>query len=116
MAARRQHPGGRGAAVGPAGGHRMSVVQDIDYLAVAPPLVVALVAVAVLVVDALLPAARRAVTGWLALGGLVVAGALLVPLAGDRRETFCVGGGGLVLPSCSYVVEDLTLVFQTLVV
>ena len=51
----------------------MSVVQDIDYLAVAPPLVVALVAVAVLVVDALLPAARRAVTGWLALGGLVVA-------------------------------------------
>jgi NADH-quinone oxidoreductase subunit N len=94
----------------------LSVVQDIDYLAVAPPLVVALVAVAVVVVDALLPAARRAVTGWLALGGLVVAGALLVPLAGDRRETLCVGGGGLVLPSCSYVVEDLTLVFQALVV
>ena len=54
----------------------MSVVQDIDYLAVAPPLVVALMAVAVLVVDTLLPAARREVTGWLALGGLVVAGAL----------------------------------------
>ena len=41
--------------------------------------------------------------------------ALLVPLVGDRRETFCVPGDGLVLPACSYVVDDLTLVFQALV-
>ena len=33
----------------------------------------------------------------------------------DHRETFCVPGHGLVLPSCSYVVDDLTLVFQALV-
>ena len=53
----------------------MSRIQDIDYLAVAAPLVVALTALLVLVLDALLPAARRAVSGWLALAGLATAGA-----------------------------------------
>jgi NADH-quinone oxidoreductase subunit N len=92
------------------------VTQSIDYLAIAAPLVVALVAVVVLVLDAFLPAARRVVAGWVATAGLAVAGALLVPLVGERRETFCVPGDGLVLESCSYVVDDLTLVFQALVV
>ncbi|MGH8940721.1 MAG: NADH-quinone oxidoreductase subunit N, partial [Actinomycetes bacterium] len=48
-------------------------------------------------------------------GGLAVAAALLLPLVGDRRTTFCVAGEGLLLPACSYVVDDLTLVFQALV-
>ena len=94
----------------------MSRIQDIDYLAVAAPLVVALTALAVLVLDAFLPAARRALRGWFALAGLVAAGALLLPLVDDPRRTFCVGGGGFSLPACSYVVDDLTLVFQALVV
>ena len=94
----------------------MSRIQDIDYLAVAAPLVVALTALLVLVLDALLPAARRAVSGWLALAGLATAGALLLPLVDDPRRTFCVGGRGLTLEACSYVVDDLTLVFQGLVV
>jgi NADH-quinone oxidoreductase subunit N len=90
-------------------------VQSIDYLAIAPPLLVALLALLVLVSDAFLPAVHRRVTGWAAVGGLAVAIALLVPLAGDRRETFCVPGDGLLLEACSYVVDDLTLVFQALV-
>jgi len=94
----------------------VSRIQDIDYLAVAAPLVVALTALLVLVLDALLPAARRAVSGWLALAGLATAGALLLPLVDDPRRTFCVGGRGLTLEACSYVVDDLTLVFQGLVV
>jgi NADH-quinone oxidoreductase subunit N len=93
----------------------VSAVQSIDYLAIAAPLVVALVALAALVLDSFLPASRRHLTGWLSLAGLAVAGALLLPLVGERRSTFCVPGGGLDLPSCSYVVEDLTLVFQALV-
>jgi NADH-quinone oxidoreductase subunit N len=93
----------------------VSTVQSVDFLAIAPPLVVALTAVGVLVLDVLLPARRRAVTGWAALGGLLVALAALIPLAGERRRTFCVPGQGFALPSCSYVVDDLTLVFQLLV-
>ncbi|HEX7186967.1 MAG TPA: NADH-quinone oxidoreductase subunit N [Actinomycetes bacterium] len=90
-------------------------LQSIDYLAVAAPLLVALVALAVLVADLFLPAARRQVAGWLAVAGLAVAAALLVPLVGDRRSTFCVPGDGLQLRACSYVVDDLTLLFQALV-
>jgi NADH-quinone oxidoreductase subunit N len=44
-------------------------------------------------------------------------GALLTlfPIAGDDRATFCVPGDGLVLPACSYVADDIALVFQALV-
>lgn len=90
--------------------------QAIDYVAIAAPLLVALVALAVLVADAFLPPGRKAVAGWLSAAGLAVAGGLLVPLVGERSSTFCVPGEGLVLPACSYVVDDLTLVFQALVV
>ena len=93
----------------------MSSVQSINYLAIAAPLVVALVALAVLVLDTFLPPGRRHVSGWLALAGLLGASGLLIPLVGDRRATFCVPGDGIVLPACSYVVDDLTLVFQALV-
>jgi NADH-quinone oxidoreductase subunit N len=89
--------------------------QSVDWLAVAAPLLVAVLALLLLVLDAFLPPPRRHVTGWLAAVGLLGALALLAPLVHDRRETFCVPGHGLVLPSCSYVVDDLTLVFQALV-
>lgn len=89
--------------------------QPVDWVAVAPPLLVALLALGLLVLDTFLPPARRQVTGWLAALGLVGALGLLVPLVGDRRATFCVPGRRLALPSCSYVVDDLTLTFQALV-
>ncbi|HEX4905849.1 MAG TPA: NADH-quinone oxidoreductase subunit N [Acidimicrobiales bacterium] len=93
----------------------MSRVQEIDYLAIAAPLLVALLGLGVLVLDAFLPPARRAVAGWVTAAGLAVAGGLLLPLVGERRATFCLPGDGG-LPACSYVVDDLTLVFQALVV
>jgi len=93
----------------------VSAVQSIDYLAIAAPLVVALVALAVLVLDSFLPPRRRHVSGWLAVAGLVAASGSLVPLVGERRATFCVPGDGVVLPACSYAVDDLTLAFQALV-
>lgn len=93
----------------------MSAVQSIDYAAIAAPLVVALVALAVLVLDTFLPPRLRHVSGWVSAAGLVVATGLLVPLVGERRATFCVPGDGIVLTACSYVVDDLTLVFQALV-
>ena len=94
----------------------MTGLQSIDYAAIAAPLLVALVALGVLVLDTFLPPGRKVVAGWLSVAGLAVAGVLLVPLVGDPRRTFCVPGDGLVLPACSYVVDELTLVFQALVV
>lgn len=92
-----------------------SIVQSIDYAAVAPPLVLAVVAVVVLLVDGLAPVRSAPLLGWLSALGLAVAGALLGPLVGERQGTFCVPSGDG-LPSCSYVVDNLTLVFQALTI
>jgi NADH-quinone oxidoreductase subunit N len=94
------------------------VIQGIDYAVIAPPLVVAVAAIVALLADAFgLP---RRVVGWV--GGVGLAGGLgaVIALAGaDRRPrgTFCLprglrAGGP---PSCSYVADDFTLLFQCLV-
>jgi NADH-quinone oxidoreductase subunit N len=94
------------------------VIQGIDYAAVAPPLVVAVAGVVALLADAFgLP--RRA-AGWAGGAGLAAGLAAVIVLAGgDRRPrgTFCLprglrAGGP---PSCSYVADDFTLLFQGLV-
>jgi NADH-quinone oxidoreductase subunit N len=87
----------------------MSVVQSIDYVAIAPPLIVALVGLGVLVLDAFLADRHKQVSGWIAGTGLLVAAAFLLPLTDHSRRTFCVPG------ACSYVVDNLTLAFQVLV-
>ncbi|MBO0850888.1 MAG: NADH-quinone oxidoreductase subunit N [Pseudonocardia sp.] len=89
------------------------MIQAIDYAAIAPPLVVAVAAIAALLVDAFgLP---RWVTGLVGAGGLVVGLASVVLLAfGDPRGTFCLPAGLRAggPPSCSYVADDFTLLFQ----
>jgi NADH-quinone oxidoreductase subunit N len=81
------------------------VIQNVDYLAIAPPLVLALAALAVLVLDAFRP--RSAWTHLGALAGVLVAGAFEVWLGLDRpHRTFCVPG------ACSYVVDTFTVLFQ----
>jgi NADH-quinone oxidoreductase subunit N len=86
------------------------MIQSVDYLAIAPPLVLALAALAALVIDAFLPRSRW--THLSALGGVLIASAaevvLLIDVLGqDRpRETFCVG------ENCSFVVDEFTLLFQ----
>jgi NADH-quinone oxidoreductase subunit N len=94
------------------------VIQDIDYAVIAPPLVVAVTGVVALLADAFgLP--RRAV-GWVGGAGLAGGlGAVIALAGGDGRPqgTFCLppglrAGGP---PSCSYVADDFTLLFQGLV-
>lgn len=88
------------------------LVQSVDWLAIAPPAVAALVGVAVLVTDLFLPAHRKPLLGWLAIGGLTVAGLLLLPLLNGDRSTFCLTTHPSV---CSYTADHFALVIQFLV-
>ena len=90
--------------------------QDVDWLAVAPSLVTAVLALLVLIGDLLAPAARRAVLAWGVLAGLAVAALPLAALAGgERRGTFCVPGADALPPSCSCGGDALTVALQVLV-
>jgi NADH-quinone oxidoreductase subunit N len=99
-----------------------SLIQSIDYAAIAPVLAVAGAALAAMLVDLFAPkAVRRAATTWVSAAGLAVALALLLPLRGEDRSTFCTPPGGWFgqrLPGaapperCSYVVDGFTLVLQ----
>ncbi|MFF0575022.1 NADH-quinone oxidoreductase subunit N [Streptosporangium saharense] len=134
-----------------------SVVQSIDYFAVAPPLVLALAAGLVLLLDAFLPRRPyvRPVLGAVTLAGVLVALGFVIAQAsrsGEAIRTFCVpesltvptrgipavspaappgveqvtqtltgtaavapGPGAVSAPSCSFVVDDFTLIFAGLV-
>ena len=89
----------------------ISLVQSIDYTAIAPPLAVAIAALGVLVADLFVPAAwRRNVAAGISLVGVSVSLGFTAWLATSTgRRTFCLGGG-----DCSYVVDDFTLFFQVL--
>ena len=88
----------------------VSLVQSIDYAAIAPPLVLAVTALVVLVADLFLPAQRRLVAAYVSLLGSAAALGVTAWLAtGEPRQTFCFASGG-----CSYVVDDYTLFFQVL--
>jgi NADH-quinone oxidoreductase subunit N len=87
--------------------------QSVDLLAVAPPLLTALAAMAVLVADLFLPPRRRPLALALALGGVAAAALSLLPVVGAPRSTFCVAGLGP--DGCSYTVDALTVAVQALV-
>ncbi|MET7681314.1 NADH-quinone oxidoreductase subunit N [Streptomyces sp. NPDC005423] len=89
-----------------------SVVQSVDWLAIAPPTVTAAVGLAVLVADLFLPDARKALLGWVSVGGLTVAALTLLPLLDGDRTTFCLTGHP---EACSYAADRFTLVIQFLV-
>ncbi|MBB4894507.1 NADH-quinone oxidoreductase subunit N [Streptomyces olivoverticillatus] len=89
-------------------------IQSVDWLAIAPPTVTAVVALAVLVADLFLPDARKPLLGALSIGGLAVAALALIPLRGGNRSTFCLTGPGTA-HACSYTVDHFTLVIQFLV-
>ena len=90
-------------------------VQAIDWLAMAPVLVVACAAVVVLLADAFAgpPRSRRQalVPAALTLAGVAAAAVPAVRLWGERRSTFCVGGVLEGPAACSFVVDPVTLVF-----
>ncbi|REE98074.1 NADH-quinone oxidoreductase subunit N [Thermomonospora umbrina] len=92
------------------------MTQSIDYAAVAPALLVALAAIAVLLADAF--DVPRRVLGFVAAGAVGAALIAVIALAfGDRRATFCLTDDlrGQGPPSCSYVADDFTLIFQGVV-
>ena len=97
----------------------MSVVQNIDFLAIAPPLILAIASIGVLVVDAFLPARVGHLVGDGALAGVALSLGACVALALDGlpRRAFCVVSGvqGTGPASCSYVVDKFTLLFQFVV-
>ncbi|TYB48671.1 NADH-quinone oxidoreductase subunit N [Actinomadura chibensis] len=92
------------------------MIQGIDYAAIAPPLILAAAALALLLADAF-DAPRRLIS-LLSGGALAVALAAVAVLSfGDRRATFCLPGvlRGSGPRSCSYVADDFTLLFQGIV-
>jgi NADH-quinone oxidoreductase subunit N len=92
------------------------MIQAIDYAAIAPPLIVAVAAIAILLADAF--DVPRRLLAVLNVVSLAVALAAVVALAfGDPRATFCLPGDlrGQGPPSCSYVTDDFTLIFQGVV-
>ncbi|KPI14316.1 NAD(P)H-quinone oxidoreductase subunit 2 [Actinobacteria bacterium OK074] len=89
-----------------------SVVQSVDWLAIAPPTITAAVALVVLVADLFLADARKAVLGWISVAGLAAAALMLLPLLDGDRATFCLTGD---THACSYTADHFTLAIQFLV-
>ncbi|MER6678118.1 NADH-quinone oxidoreductase subunit N [Streptomyces sp. NPDC000983] len=89
-----------------------SVVQDVDWLAIAPPTLAAVVGLVVLVTDLFVAEDRKALLGWMSVAGLTASTLLLLPLLDGDRSTFCLTGAP---DTCSYTADRFTLVLQLLV-
>lgn len=89
-----------------------SLVQSVDWLAIAPPALTAAVALLVLVADLFVPERRKPLLGALSVVGLAAALLLLIPLRAGDRSTFCLTSDADV---CSYTADHFTLVIQLLV-
>ncbi|MER7675731.1 NADH-quinone oxidoreductase subunit N [Streptomyces sp. NPDC096934] len=89
-----------------------SMVQSVDWLAIAPPTVTAVAGLVVLVADLFLGDGRKALLGSVSVAGLAASALLLLPLLDGDHATFCLSGDtGL----CSYTADRFTLVIQLLV-
>ncbi|MFD7449917.1 NADH-quinone oxidoreductase subunit N [Kitasatospora sp. NPDC059827] len=94
-----------------------SLIQSVDWVAIAPPLIAAVAALAVLVTDLFLPDRHKRWLGRLAAAGLALALLALLPLTGGSpRATFCLRNvaGATDTTGCSYVADHFALVFQLL--
>ncbi|GAA2378528.1 NADH-quinone oxidoreductase subunit N [Streptomyces carpaticus] len=89
----------------------MNLIQSVDWVTIAPPTLVAVTAVAVLVADLFLPAARKGWLGAMTVAGLLLAGLALLPLRAGDRTSFCLPDGG----GCGYAADTFALVVQLLV-
>jgi len=64
-----------------------SLVQSVDWLAIAPPTIAAVVGLVVLVADLFVGEKNKPLLGWVSLAGLAAATLMLLPLLdGDRAE------------------------------
>ncbi|MGW5275508.1 NADH-quinone oxidoreductase subunit N [Streptomyces sp. NPDC004044] len=91
-----------------------SLVQSVDWLAIAPPVIVATVALIILVADLFLPEERKPLLGLASIAGLVAGLALLIPLRDGNHSTFCLTTG-TGTEACSYTADHFALIIQALV-
>jgi NADH-quinone oxidoreductase subunit N len=89
-----------------------SMVQSVDWLAIAPPTITAVVGLVVLVADLFVQEARKALLGGVSVAGLAASALMLLPLLDGDRATFCLTGD---TTACSYTADRFTLVIQFLV-
>jgi NADH-quinone oxidoreductase subunit N len=89
-----------------------SLVQSVDWLAIAPPTIAAVAGLVVLVADLFIGERHKAHLGWASIAGLAAAALMLLPLLDGDRATFCLTGRPHV---CSYTADRFTLVIQFLV-
>ncbi|MGW9073709.1 NADH-quinone oxidoreductase subunit N [Streptomyces yangpuensis] len=89
-----------------------SLVQSVDWLAIAPVVITAVVGLAVLVADLFVAERHKPVLGWISVAGLAAATATLLPLRSGDRSTFCLTADP---EACSYVADHFTVVVQFLV-
>ncbi|MER8093331.1 NADH-quinone oxidoreductase subunit N [Streptomyces goshikiensis] len=97
-------------AAGPA--QTSSLVQSVDWLALAPVVITAAVGLVVLVADLFMGEERGPLLGWISVAGLAAATLTLLPLRAGDRTTFCLTGDP---DACSYTADHFTLVIQFLV-
>ncbi|MFE3605848.1 NADH-quinone oxidoreductase subunit N [Streptomyces goshikiensis] len=97
-------------AAGPA--QTSSLVQSVDWLALAPVVITAAVGLVVLVADLFMKEERGPLLGWISVAGLAAATLTLLPLRAGDRTTFCLTGDP---DACSYTADHFTLVIQFLV-
>ncbi|MCM2578596.1 NADH-quinone oxidoreductase subunit N [Streptomyces meridianus] len=95
-----------------AAGAERSLVQSVDWIALAPAALPAAVALVVLVADLFLPERRKPVLGWIAVAGLALSALALLPLLDGDRRTFCLTAQPDV---CSYTADPFALSIQFLV-
>ncbi|MFJ9589977.1 NADH-quinone oxidoreductase subunit N [Streptomyces acidicola] len=89
-----------------------SVVQSVDWVAIAPPTITAVVGLVVLVADLFVDDRKKALLGWVSVAGLAASTLGLLPLLDGDRSTFCLTGDPNV---CSYTADRFALVIQFLV-
>ncbi|WP_267242837.1 NADH-quinone oxidoreductase subunit N [Streptomyces sp. PR69] len=89
-----------------------SLVQSVDWLAIAPPTIAAVVGLLVLVADLFVSERRKWLLGAMAVTGLAAAIVSLAPLRAGDRETFCLTTA---TDACSYTADHFTLAIQFLV-
>ncbi|MGW7051870.1 NADH-quinone oxidoreductase subunit N [Streptomyces sp. NPDC054887] len=89
-----------------------SLVQSVDWTAIAPPTITACVGLIVLVADLFVPADKKALLGRISIAGLAAALLALLPLRQGDRTTFCLTSDPDV---CSYTADHFTVVIQLLV-
>ncbi|MEU5973679.1 NADH-quinone oxidoreductase subunit N [Streptomyces sp. NPDC047315] len=89
-----------------------SLVQNVDWVTIAPPTITAAVALLLLVADLFVPERRKGLLGVGAVVGLGLALLSLVPLRAGDRSTFCLTTDAA---TCSYTADRFTLAIQLLV-